>query len=722
MSLAEADDIVSSSSPQIAPHPKGTEVRLIDDGLLHYEASLAGYAERYLRGETSHTIHVWWARRPHSAMRALVFASLSKGDTKISSAILRRLPFDTGAVQSARKLLSQQYGLRAPRVLDMFGGGGTIPAEAANLGAESYSIDANELSVFIQSCNLVYSQKIDGATAASLLRSSGQRVLEQLFKETDALFPLRAVSASGDKQGIFGYLWSYSTVCNSCKYRFLLIKRPWVSRKKDRSLAFTVHAHKGGQKVAVEKVPDGYEIPSAFVGRTGAVRCPECGEKREQISIGDCRDELLALVRSVKPSGKDFVQASEGAVPSAAVIERHISKALSSLNSELPSSRIPRWSGIANPAIYGIETHADSLNRRQQAVLLLLIKALRDEHKRLEETKGEEIAKFVTGQLSSLIDQLVDWNCRLSMWIPQNEQVGRAFCGPGISMLWDYIETDPLQDGPANLWSKLDRIVSGVGSIPRYPITPHVQKAYAQNLPFKDGFFDAVVTDPPYYDNIYYTLLSDFFYAWKRLLFRTIEPGLFSEANTDASKELVASKFRSGSVQKAHEDYCEQLTCAIREAARVLKKDGVFSFVYSHSSLAGWEAIVRAFREADFRITSVQPLSIERKARPRAISSEAVNTCIAFVAHKTSAKRSRVNVEKICSQVRVFLNALAPQLEEVNWSSADIALACYAQGVALLANLEAVVGAPSDIEALRIMEGVVKERFPEFRVQDRGSL
>lgn len=115
-------------------------------------------------------------------------------------------------------------------------------------------------------------------------------------------------------------------------------------------------------------------------------------------------------------------------------------------------------------------------------------KVLRDEYTELSVNNTPQTAKFVIGVLSSLIDQIVDWNCRLSMWIPQNEQVGRAFCGPGIAMLWDYAETDQLLKGPANLWDKLERIIKGIQSFEGSTGEIHIQKAHAQNLPFKDGF------------------------------------------------------------------------------------------------------------------------------------------------------------------------------------------------------------------------------------------
>lgn len=713
----------TSTSPQISPHPEGRESRLIDQRMLHYEASIAGFAERYGRGETSHTIHVWWARRPHSAMRALVFASLCKDTSDHALELLKSLSLsnDENTIEQARRMIASQYN-DPPRVLDMFGGGGTIPFEASNLGAATYSIDANELSVFIQRCNLVDSQKANAQDLIKILRTSGQRVLFQLTEESASLFPLRDQRLTGpNTRGPLGYIWTYTKACDDCGYKFHLSRRRYLSKKNGKSIAFVSVDEVNGQTVNIQNIAEGSEAASAWPGRTGTVECPKCHARQVNLNIQQCEDTLVALVNAEEKRGKDFVIADSRALPSPELIEQIERDTLAYLNAKLPSSALPVWSGIVNAALYGIESHADFLNRRQRTVLLLLIKALSDEYRHLIAAYDEHTSRYIIGALSSLIDQLVDWNCRLSMWIPQNEQVGRAFCGPGVPMLWDYCEIDPVMKGPANLWSKLDRITSGVQSIKGFPHAAHVQVGYAQELPFPDSFFEAIVTDPPYYDNIYYNVLADFFYAWKRILLGVIAPDLFSSDTTDNSRELVASKFRSTSAEQAHEDYCKQLSLALCEADRVLKADGVFSFVYSHSSLQGWEALVRAFRATNFRITSVQPLSIERRQRPRAMTSDAVNTCITFVAHHGTDERSPLSQEELKIEIRKYSRAIAPQLLAVNWSVDDTALAVFANAVAMIANAEHIVGA-NIREGLRLAATAVAEEFQSFKINDRKSL
>lgn len=709
-------------SPIIQEIPD-SEKRLIDTGMLHFESSVAGYNERYHRGETSHTIHVWWARRPHSAMRSLVFSSLCKDKSEEACALMANLAMSCNeeTIEQARNLIMKGYPA-SPKILDMFGGGGTIPFEAKRLGLDTYSIDSNQLSVFIQTCNMLYADRVDLKEAEKKVEEVGNSVLNNLKERTAWLYPLRNKAASE----LFGYVWTYRQTCPYCGQKFILAKRPWLSKKKGRKTALVSKPLENGNSetlVVKDLAEDEVPFPSPWEKNTGVLHCPSCKKIITPVDILQCEDVMTAYIKTRSGAGKDFMNAVQtDAIPAYEEIDAEECKILKKIGMTLPQSELPIWSGVVNPALYGIKTHSDFLNRRQRLVLLYLIDELIGQYHRIKR-QNLHMASFVVGALSSLIDQVVDWNCRLSMWIPQNEQVGRGFCGPGIAMLFDYAETDQLLNGPANLWDKLKRIVKGIKSFEHCTGSIKIQHAHAQELPFEDHFFDAIVTDPPYYDNIYYSILADFFYSWKKPLLSKIEPALFQQQITDYNYELVASSRRAGSDCSPHEAYCKQLCSAFNEAARVLKSDGIFTFVYSHSSVNGWEAVVRAYRQSHFFVSSVQPLSIERKGRPRAVMSQAVNTCMAIVSRTSDETKRPISMEALLEKTNNFCNTFGKALiEQSGWSQADAGLAVIACSVGFMSNSSQITGIDTDANALIAAANVVKSYFPEFSIKIRSSI
>lgn len=713
----------------------GGRARLIDHhGLDHASAAVAGRAERYRRGETAHTIHVWWARRPHAAMRALVFAALCKEHGPDARALLdalgRSATVPAEVLAAGQAMLAAQYHA-PPAVLDMFSGGGTIPIEALRLGAEAHAVELNQLAAFLATCNLVYSQELDAsghgsaAGMARLLERAGRRVLDRLAGYTAAAFPLRDASPAR----VTTYFWTYRAPCARCGHGLLLSRRPWLSRKQ--GVAVRVAPGARGQEAVLASEPGAHE-PG---------RCPACDAAPGAIDIRQCEDVLVATasVGDAARSGKRFAAPPAHAVPAPDALAALEAALLAELDVRLPDSLLPRWSGIVNPALHGMRTHADVFHPRQRLVLLALIKALREEHRVLVHEVDARAARWVVAALGALLDQCVDWNCRLSMWIARNEQVGRAFCGPGVAMLWDYVETDPVGAGPSNLHAKLARLVAGARWIGRLPRPGRVVRAAAQALPYPDASFDAVITDPPYYDNLYYSVLADFFYPWKRMLLADITPALFVEATTEAGRELVASAQRSGDAAAAHAWYVGELAQALREAARVMKPDAVLALVYGHNAIDGWAALIEAFAAAPLVITSVHPLAVEREQRPRAMSTRAQHGTLVLVARRRAAPAEppapgaapgqpadpvrpvEIDIEAICGHViGLCTGEPARALAAAGWSEALIGLAAFGHGAARVAG-----AARADRDAVRAalvaIERAVHACVPAFRLTRRRA-
>ena len=339
------NNLFVESCPELSKTKRANK-RLIDTGLLHHEASLAGNSERYRRGETSHTIHVWWARRPHVAMRSLIYATVCKSLSKTSIDLMNNLSLsynDDKIIEKARKATSK-YRDEIPKVLDMFGGGGTIPYEVLNLGLDSYSIDSNELSIFIQKANLQYLNDIDVDELTNILEVSGKRVLDRLRRLTAPIFPNRNRK---DGKETTNYLWTYTYNCEKCDETFSLSKRYWLSRKKGKNLFLKVkEIPKRGPKLSIES---GEEVPEQtnWVKRLNKVKCPHCHHLTTRISIKKAK-ELLAVEVVKEKTGKSFLigqQLDRKTIKNIKDLEK---KSLKALKAKLPKSKLPKWSGIVN--------------------------------------------------------------------------------------------------------------------------------------------------------------------------------------------------------------------------------------------------------------------------------------------------------------------------------------------------------------------------------------
>ncbi|MFU8807406.1 MAG: hypothetical protein ACNA8W_26590, partial [Bradymonadaceae bacterium] len=265
-----------------------------------------------------------------------------------------------------------------------------------------------------------------------------------------------------------------SVACPRCQGEVSLLKRPWLSRKKDRpcyieriadpaTKTFTKH-------LRTEGLPHD-EDSSGWMGT--ALICPFCEHQiderkaQEALLIEKGFDEITAYCTSLgRGRGKQFHEAEANLIPDDELLWGAIASDLEAMGQEMPDSGLPTWSGITNPTLYGIHRFHEMFGLRQLAMLVRTCRLFRDLYPGWVEAHGEERAKAVAAFLSGFIDQLTDWNSRLCTWISQNEQVGRSLAGPGLPMVWDFVEIDPLVQGPANLRDKLKRIVQGMKAVP----------------------------------------------------------------------------------------------------------------------------------------------------------------------------------------------------------------------------------------------------------------
>ncbi|MGC8753400.1 MAG: DUF1156 domain-containing protein, partial [Fervidicoccaceae archaeon] len=205
-------------------------------------------------------------------------------------------------------------------------------------------------------------------------------------------------------------------------------------------------------------------------------------------------------------------------------------------------------------------------------------------------------------------------NSTLCHWDGTWEKISTTFARQALPMNWDFIEVNVFSEKGYSYKNILENnilnVLSQLSQIP--PVEgihiPKVLQASATELPYPDNYFDAVFTDPPYYDNINYAELSDFFYVWLKRSIGDLYPELFITPLVPKSKEIVSNSVRHGSSQKAKEFFESMLKKAFKEIYRVLKPNGIAVIVYTHKSTAGWETMINSLLESGLVITASWPI------------------------------------------------------------------------------------------------------------------
>ena len=202
-------------------------------------------------------------------------------------------------------------------------------------------------------------------------------------------------------------------------------------------------------------------------------------------------------------------------------------------------------------------------------------------------------------------------------------------------MIWDFAESAVWGEATGSVELCLDWVIKGLvqASVGKNPAKMFRGSATAMPLP--DSSLDAVITDPPYYDNVSYANLSDFFYVWLKRSIGPLYPDHFASALTPKKAEAIAETSRcGGSKSKARQAYEQMMAHAFSEAHRVLKPTGQLAVVYAHKTTLGWATLVDALRQAGFTVTEAWPLDTEMKARLLAMDTAALASSIFLVARK----------------------------------------------------------------------------------------
>lgn len=686
--------------------------RLIEDAIPIEVISRTSASEK-VGGRIGHpaNLHLWWARRPLAASRAAVYATLvpAAGRTRTAGeegnffdALCRWGASDT-AIRTAREDVLAASGGVPPRVLDLFAGGGAIPLEAARLGCDVTAVELNPVAHLIERMMLEFPQRFPGL--ADDVRSWGKLWVDRAEEQLIDLYP--PVNGGSGQQELTGgrsngrrpiaYLWTRTVRCPNPAmppHEVHLVRQTWLGKKKGRMVALRPRVDHDRLEVTYDVVeaPDekSFGFDPAVGSKRGQVACRVCGATvtadyvKVEGRAGRLNTAPLAAVVVRPGRGREYLPVGAYRLPD----DEECRRRLAGLPIDSPDELLPVGDTKNFWVVeYGLARYRDLFTQRQLLALCTLTAGVREVYEQ-SRAEGMEVdrAAAVAGALALVVDKVADHNAVLCRWISaaSAEKAANVFSRQALPMVWDFTEANPFGGSTGDVRKYLNETadtlrVLAVGRPAR------CVRGSATDVPLPDNSQDAVITDPPYYDNISYADLSDFFYVWLKRSVGWLFPADFGGELTPKRSEAVVAPYRFNGNRTAGREHYEALMAqAFAEAYRVLKPGAPLVVIYAHKTTMGWATLVDALRTACFVVTEAWPLDTEMEQRSVGQGTASLASSIFLVARKRDAAAGAALESDVMVELEEIISERLSRLQEVGVTGADLVIATVGAGLRAL--------------------------------------
>jgi len=764
--------------------------------------------EKSIRHGHPSTLHLWWARRPLAACRAVLFGSLVDDPSSLPEQfpteeaqkterdrlfrIIEELvkwenSNNETVLQAARNEILRSTNGNPPPVLDPFCGGGSIPLEAQRLGLEAHGSDLNPVAVLITKAlieippkfagrppvNPEAREKLDhtgGWTGARGLaedvRYYGKWMRDEAERRIGHLYP-KVRLENGKEATVIAWLWARTVQCPNpaCGARMPLVRSYLLSTKKGKEAwaepvidpqAKTVRFHvrtKAEQTRKHTAANTNEERESILfapsegtVNRRGA-RCVVCNtiapldHVRAEGKAGRMSVQMMAIVAEGE-RGRVYVSPNE----------EHASIAAEAEPKDVPETQIPEQALGFRVQGYGMTRHRDLFTARQLVALTTFSALVGEARDRVsldaqvaelpDDARGIEAggtgirayADSTATYLTFAVSRMTDYLCTIATWAsnPQMEIVRSTFSRQAIPMTWDFAEANPFAHSSGSLEILLGWIEKAVNRLPaNRHADVHQLDATAAT---RNGQF-MYSTDPPYYDNIGYADLSDFFYAWLRPALKHVYPKLMSTIQVPKSPELVATPFRfDGDRSRARMFFEEGLGKAFKQMRETQIADFPLTVYYAFKQAeseendadnsatdmqasTGWETMLEGLLKAGFSINGTLPVRTERSGRSISIGTNALASSIVLVCRPRPMNAPLATRREFLNNLKRELPDALRKLQQGNIAPVDLAQAAIGPGMAVFSRYSRVVesdGTPMRVRtALQIINQTLDETLSE---------
>ena len=583
-----------------------------------------------------------------------------------------------------RETLIKSLGIKVPSeivVLDPTAGGGSIPFEASRLGFSTICNDLNPVAALIQKATLEYPSKHGGALLPAFKKLADEFIRRASHK-FDGVFP-------AEKPGtqILGYLWTRTICCPYCE-GLVPLSPNWRLAPDGTGVKIDPKLGSGPGDLArrcefviVAKANE--QSNGTVANGDGQCPFPDCGRLIEADAIksrtqaGEMGEQLFAVVykrrietrtKSGKRGRDKWERGYRAPCPeddnSGAIAERLAEKMVEwEALDYVPQEAVPNGPKTSELIRNGMVRWRDMFNPRQllgHGIAVEVYRELLDECSLRGTLDDETKTAFV--YLAISLDKMIDYNARLSTWDWSSQRCRHVFVRHDFGFAWSYSEFPMAGPGEGLRWvleqtegcikelvelTRPDETENGqlIRSIaPIIPPPIHVTcQSGEQLIHIIDASVDVVVMDPPYYDNVMYAELSDFFYVWLKRTAGQVVPQLFTRRLTDKDNEAVANPARFGGQKGAKalagRDYQERMARIFHECHRVLKPSGVMTLMFTHKATGAWDALTKGLMESGFTITASWPINTEAEGSLHIKDKAAANSTIFLVCRPRSAEQ-----------------------------------------------------------------------------------
>ncbi len=727
--------------------------------------------EKSIRYGHPSTLHLWWARRPLAACRAVLFSQLvddpsarpdvfpteeaQSAERQRLFGIIERLVAwdnvnDEALLREAHEEILKSTDGHPPAILDPFAGGGSIPLEAQRLGLEAHASDLNPVSVLINKALIEVPPKwagqspvFPGAAESTMtwpkasglaedVRRYGQWMRDEAEKRIGHLYP-KAELPDGTQANVIAWVWCRSVRCPNpaCNLDIPMVSSWWLSRKKDRLTWVEPKVSESGLSFEV-CTGQGTPPQPTKSGRGSTFVCFSCGDVatesyvKQEASSGRMDIQMMATVAEGRR--RRIYLVPDVRQESAAQVDKP---------EDVPDEALgfdPR--SIWCPS-YGLTSTAELFTARQLRMLTTFADLVTHAGDRaqldaltsgLTPEQAEDYGRDIALYLALSVDRLTNRSSSLCVWdsSPAMEAVVQVFARQTLPMTWDFGEVNPFSRSTGN-WT--DCVAAVATNIERLPasIRGTATQSAAQSRDYR-GFL--VCTDPPYYDNINYSDLSDFFYVWLRRSVGHLFPELLGTVVTPKAEELVANVYRHEGDRNAAERFFEDGFLEVFSALRKVESSQCVTLFYAFRqqdkrsgasvSSSGWETLLAGLIGAGWCVTATWPVRTELTTNLKK-SISALASSVVLALRPRSEDAATISRRGFVQALKAELPDRLRELQEGYIAPVDLAQAAIGPGMAVFSRYARVLEADGSDMAVRTALALINQALDEVLSEQEGD-